>query len=186
MKKILLFTALAATLLAGCAQKTKWTAEQREAVREMLREWRRMVYLSDMSDTEFVIFTDNVADLIEVEYPSYTEFVAMPMVGDSVQVVLVSAIVADIQANMRNMRHLMPYDRMVREGVLPSGLTREQQMSFYTCMASSVNKAYGSLNAFVWSLVNSVPDTNGLLAKAQAQCAAPYWDVEVITVEEVN
>src|SRR5574344_2097611 len=103
MKKILLFTALAATLLAGCAQKTKWTAEQREAVREMLREWRRMVYLSDMSDTEFVIFTDNVADLIEVEYPSYTEFVAMPMVGDSVQVVLVTAIVADIQANMRNM-----------------------------------------------------------------------------------
>ena len=150
------------------------------AVREMLPEWRRMVHLSNVPH-RVCDFHDNVADLIEVEYPSYTEFVAMPMVGDSVQVVLVSAIVADIQANMRNMRHLMPYDRMVREGVLPSGLTREQQMSFYTCMASSVNKAYGSLNAFVWSLVNSVPVQRRLPRRRLN--ALPYWRLEVITVE---
>lgn len=182
MKKIFLLLTVGLAVL-GCNRQGKWNAEQRKAAREMLQEWRDMIYLQDMTDAEFVIFTDNVTDILQAEYPSYAEFIAMPMAGDSVQVVVVAAIAADIQANNRNMRHIFPYKNLVKSGVLPQGLNRDAESQFYTCLAGKINGSFGSLQAFIWGAINSTVDDQ-LIAGFQQQCAAPFWDTETITVVE--
>ena len=63
MKKILLIVpvlALFAAAFAGCTQQQKWNHEQRKAMREALHDYRKMVYLEDLTDPEFVLFTDEV------------------------------------------------------------------------------------------------------------------------------
>ena len=60
MKKILLCVSLLSMFAAGfvgCSQKREWNHEQRKAMREALRSYRQMVYLDDLTDAEFVLFT---------------------------------------------------------------------------------------------------------------------------------
>lgn len=40
-------------------------------MREALRSYRQMVYLDDLTDAEFVVFTDDVAGQLENSYPVY-------------------------------------------------------------------------------------------------------------------
>ena len=46
-----------------------------------------MVYLDDLTDAEFVLFTDQVAGELEGTYPVYATFVEMPGVTDTVDMV---------------------------------------------------------------------------------------------------
>ena len=81
MKKILLCVSLLSMFAAGfvgCSQKREWNHEQRKAMREALRSYRQMVYLDDLTDAEFVLFTDQVAGELEGTYPVYATFVEMP------------------------------------------------------------------------------------------------------------
>ena len=68
MKKFLLIVPVLARFAAafvGCTQQQKWNHEQRKAMREALRDYRKMVYLEDLTDPEFVLFTDEVANTLE-------------------------------------------------------------------------------------------------------------------------
>ena len=68
MKKILLCVPLLAIFAAGffgCSQQRQWNHEQRKAMREALRSYRQMVYLDDLNDAEFVLFSDEVAGQLE-------------------------------------------------------------------------------------------------------------------------
>ena len=108
MKKILLCICLLSTFaagLVGCSQQRQWNHEQRKAMREALRSYRQMVYLDDLSDDEFVLFTDEVAGDLEGAYPVYTTFVEMPGVTDTVDMVVVTTIVDELNADAHNMRH---------------------------------------------------------------------------------
>ena len=98
---------------SGCSPQRRWNEEQRREAREMLREWREIAYLNALTEAEFDLFSAEVADVLEERWPSYVEFIEMPMVGDSVEVVVVAAIVSDIKANANNMRRLFPYDTLV-------------------------------------------------------------------------
>ena len=74
MKKILLCVSLLSMFAAGfvgCSQKREGNHEQRKAMREALRSYRQMVYLDDLTDAEFVLFTDQVAGELEGTYPVY-------------------------------------------------------------------------------------------------------------------
>ena len=125
MKKILLIVpvlALFAAAFAGCTQQQKWNHEQRKAMREALHDYRKMVYLEDLTDPEFVLFTDEVANTLESSYPVYTTFIEMAGVNDTVDMVVVTTIVEELEADARNMRHIFPYDYLVAEGVLPEGV----------------------------------------------------------------
>ena len=125
MKKILLcvpLLALFAAGLIGCSQQRQWNHEQRKAMREALRSYRQMVYLDDLTDAEFVLFTDDVAGQLENSYPVYVEFVEMQGVDDTVDMVVVSTIVDELDADAHNMRHIYPYRALVAQGVLPAGL----------------------------------------------------------------
>ena len=133
MKKILLCICLLSTFaagLVGCSQQRQWNHEQRKAMREALRSYRQMVYLDDLSDDEFVLFTDEVAGDLEGAYPVYTTFVEMPGVTDTVDMVVVTTIVDELNADAHNMRHIYPYNYLVAQGVLPAGLDHQQQKAF--------------------------------------------------------
>ena len=140
MKKILLCVPLLAIFAAGffgCSQQRQWNHEQRKAMREALRSYRQMVYLDDLNDAEFVLFTDEVAGQLENSYPVYVEFVQMQGVDDTVDMVVVSTIVDELNADARNMRHIYPYNYLVAQGVLPAGLDHEPQKAFYSCFDTS-------------------------------------------------
>ena len=120
---------------AGCSQQREWNHEQRKAMREALDAYRQMVYLNDLTDPEFVVFTDSVAGQLENEYPVYTEFIEMQGVDDTIDMVVVTTIVQQLNADAHNMRHIFPYNTLVMQGVLPAGLDLGQQRSFYKCQA---------------------------------------------------
>lgn len=163
--------------LSSCSKRQRWKDEERRATNEMLRDWRHMVYLSELSEEEFELFANRVTDVLEEKYPSYVEFVEMPMMGDSVEMVVIATIVTDIKASPEKMRYIFPYEMLVRTGFLPTDMSRRHQDDFYRCLAGKVNNAYGSVQQFIWDAIYSQLD-DYLIAHIMTQCAAPYWDDE--------
>ena len=142
MKKILLYLPVMLILAAGfgCSEQRKWNREQRKEMREMLRDYRQMAYLNDLTDAEFILFSDDVATALEGDYPVYATFVTMPGVEDTVQLVIVETVVEELQADARNMRHIFPYEQLVARKMLPAGLDHDQLHAFYNCLAGKVER----------------------------------------------
>ena len=147
MKKILLYLPVMLILAAGfgCSEQRKWNREQRKEMREMLRDYRQMAYLNDLTDAEFILFSDDVATALEGDYPVYATFVTMPGVEDTVQLVIVETVVEELQADARNMRHIFPYEQLVARKMLPAGLDHDQLHAFYNCLAGKVNSTFVTL-----------------------------------------
>jgi hypothetical protein len=188
MKKILLCVPLLAIFAAGffgCSQQRQWNHEQRKAMREALRSYRQMVYLDDLNDAEFVLFSDEVAGQLENSYPVYMEFVQMQGVDDTVDMVVVSTIVDELNADARNMRHIYPYNYLVAQGVLPAGLDHEQQKAFYNCFAAKVNATYATMDQFFNAILADTSDYSQL-AQFQQQCANDLFDWVVEVDEQVE
>jgi AraC-like DNA-binding protein len=60
MKKFLLSFAVVALVFGGlfaCGEQTKWNREERQAMRNLLRDSRKMVYLNDLSEAEYMLFS---------------------------------------------------------------------------------------------------------------------------------
>ena len=191
MKKILLTVSVAALSIlsiVGCSQQAKWNRQERQAMRNLLRDYRDMIYLNDLTDAEYMLFSDNVAANIEEDYPVYTTFIQMPGVNDTVQVYVVTTIVEELDTDARNMRHIYPYQYLVSANILPSGLDRSQQNAFYNCLSQKVNNTYPTVNSFVNAVMNDTTATSQMY-RLQQQCAADLFDwttVEVIEVTEVG
>ena len=153
-------------------------------MRNLLRDYRRMVYLNDLTEAEYMLFTDRVLASIEEEYPVYTTFVELPSVNDTVQVYVVTTIVEELAADASNMRHLYPYRDLVAANVLPDGLNRSQQNSFYQCFANAVDNTYSNATQLVNAIVADTVQTSQI-AQMQAQCANNLfgWTVEIVEVE---
>ena len=88
-------------------------------MRDLLRQYRQMVYLNDLTDAEYMLFTDNVAAAVEEAYPVYTTFVEMPAVNDTVQVYIVTTIVEELNTDARNMRHIFPLGKRKSSFLFP-------------------------------------------------------------------
>ncbi len=187
MKKILLslsLVALFAAGFAGCAQQSKWNREERQAMRNLLRDYREMVYLNNLTDAEYMLFSDDVTAAIEEDYPVYTTFVQMPAVNDTVQVYVVTTIVEQLNTDARNMRHIYPYSWLVGKNILPSGLARVDQNAFYRCLAQKVNNTYPDVGTFL-NAVMADTTANSQIMQMQRQCAADLfdWTVEIIEID---
>ena len=176
--------------LVGCSQQKQWNREQRQALRQMLRDYRKMVYLENLTEAEYMLFADQVAAEIEQDYPVYTTFIEMPAVNDTVQVYVITTIVDQLNADARNMRHIFPYNWLVQSnilpsGTLPSGLDRTQQNAFYRCLAQRVNNTYPDVNTFVNAVLC---DTTSMstINQLQQQCAADLFDWQIDIVEVVG
>ena len=186
MKKILLsLTLIMATVaIVGCSQKAKWNHDQRKAMRENLRQYRDMIYLQDLTDPEFLIFTDSVTGDIEAVYPVYTSFIEMDGVQDTIDMFVMTAIVDELDADAHNMRHIYPYRYLVSEGILPDRLTHEQQRDFYRCLAQKVNNTFLTVEQFLMAIVADTT-ANSTIKQLQGECANELfnWGIEV---EEVD
>lgn len=182
MKKILLSLSLILVAMAatGCSQKAKWDHKQKQAMREDLRQYRDMIYLQDLTEPEFVIFTDSVTGNIEEVYPIYTTFIAMPNVDDTVEEFVITTIVEELDADAHNMRHIFPYRYLVSQGILPDRLTHEQQRSFYKCLAQKVNNNFSSTEQFLNAILADTT-ASAQIAQLQQACASELfnWVVEV-------
>ena len=64
--------------MIGCSAKREWNHQQRQAMRQALRDYREMVYLNDLTDAEYLLFTDEVATDLET---AYQELGWQPTVG---------------------------------------------------------------------------------------------------------
>lgn len=188
MKKILLcvpLLALFAAGLIGCSQQRQWNHEQRQALREALRSYRQMVYLDDLNDAEFVLFTDQVAGALENDYPVYTDLSQLPAAADTVDMVVITTIVDELDADAHNMRHIYPYSALVAQGVLPAGLDHSQQQAFYTCFAGKVNAAYSTMGQFFNAILADTTDLSQI-RQLESQCANDLfsWVVTEIDITE--
>ena len=188
MKKLLLclpLLALFAAAFPGCSKQRQWNHDQRKAMREALRDYRKMVYLDDLTDAEFVLFTDQVAGTLENAYPVYVEFIQMEGVDDTVDMVVVTEIVDELNADARNMRHIFPYNLLVAQGVLPAGLDHDQQRAFYNCFAQKVNDTYQTMGQFFNAILADTTDMSQL-SQLQSQCANDLfqWVVTEIDITE--
>ena len=185
MKKLLVLSTAAVALLASaCSQQAQWNREQRQQMRERLNQYKQMVYLQDLTEPEFVIFSDNVAAELEDEYPVYATFVRMPGVNDTVDAVVITTIIDELDADAHNMRHLYPYHYLVAQGVLPEGLDRSAQRAFYRCFANRVNNYYSSMEQF-FNAVLADTTNNSQIARMQAQCANELFDY-VVEIDEIE
>ncbi len=187
MKKLLLYLPVLLILATGfgCSQQRKWNREQRKEMREMLRDYRQMAYLNDLTDAEYILFTDDVATTLEGDYPVYATFVAMPGMEDTVQVVIVETVVQELQADARNMRHIFPYEQLVAQKMLPAGLDHDQLRAFYNCLAGKVNNNFATLDQFV-NAVMADTINNSTMRQLEGQCAGDLFDWEITEVEVVE
>ena len=186
MKRFLLSTAIVALIFGGlfaCGEQTKWNREERQAMRNLLRDYRKMIYLNDLTEAEYMLFTDRVLASVEEDYPIYTTFVEMPGVNDTVQVYVVTTIVEQLNADASNMRHIYPYRDLVAANILPDGLTRGQQNAFYQCFANAVDNTYSNAEQLVNAIVADTVQTSQI-AQMQSNCANELfgWTIEIIEV----
>ena len=188
MKKILLCVSLLAVFaagFAGCSQRREWNREERKAMRDALRSYRQMIYLDDLTDSEFVLFSDGVAGELENAYPVYTTFIQMPGVNDTVDMFVVTTIVEELDADAHNMRHIFPYDYLVGQGVLPAGLDRSQQKAFYTGLAGKVNATYSTMEQFFNAVLADTTDLSQL-RRLEGQCADELFDWTVTEIDVIE
>lgn len=186
MKKFLLSIGILAVAVSvvGCSSKNKWSRDERRQMREELRNYRDMIYVQNLNDEEFDMFSDDVTDAIEIDYPVYTTFIEMPGSGDTVEVYVVSTIVNQLDADAHNMRNIYPYPYLVAQGVLPDGLSREAQHAFYKCFAGKVDNYYPSTQAFFQAIMADTTSYSQM-ARFQQQCAADLFDWTVVIDETI-
>lgn len=187
MKRIVLSFAFVAMIIGGffaCGEEAKWNREERQAMRNLLRDYRKMAYLADLTEAEYMLFTDRVIASMEEVYPVYTTLVEMPSVNDTVQVYVVTTIVEQLTADASNMRHLYPYRDLVAENILPDGLSRAEQNAFYQCFANSVDNTYNNATQLVNAIVADTVQTSQI-HQMQSACANELfgWIVEIVEVD---
>ena len=187
MKRFLLSCTVVAAFLSmiACSQQKRWNAQERKAVREAINQYRQMVYLNDLTDAEFGIFSDGVALDLENDYPVYAEFIQLPGVDDTVEMVVVTTIVEELNTDARNMRHLYRYDYLVAQGILPSGLTRDQLKAFYSCFSQQVNNTYSTMEQF-FNAILADTTSNSQIARMEAKCANDLFNWTVTITEVVE
>lgn len=185
MKKILLSISLilAAVAIVGCSQQAKWDHHQKQAMRENLRQYRDMIYLEDLTEPEFIIFTDSVTGNIEEVYPVYATFMQIPNVDDTIDMFVITTIVEELNEDAHNMRHIFPYRYLVSQGMLPDKLSHEQQRAFYNCLAQKVNNNFASVEQFLNAILADT-SANSQIAQFQRECANELFNW-VIEVDEV-
>lgn len=184
IKKLLLTVALA-TLFCSCGKQREWNHEQRQQMRQDLRTYREMVYLTDLNDVEWELFADDVAVALENDYPVYATFIEMPSVEDTVTMVVVETVVTQLEADAHNMRHLFPYHQLVAQGILPDGMTHQQIKSYYTCLAKKVDNYYNSTEQFFGTILAGTVDSTQL-ATFQRQCAAEFEEIVVTEIDVIE
>lgn len=187
MKKSLLLIAIAAGMITmvGCTDKRGWSKKERDEVRNEVRAYRDMVYLDNLADVEFDLFSGDVVEAVEFDYPVYTAFYELPGRGDTLDIYVVSTIVERLDDNAHNLRHIYPYSWLVAEGILPAGLDRQAERAFYDCLSHKIRRHYHTSRNFIHAIMND-PNASAVIEDMQMACAAELfdWGIESIEIDE--
>lgn len=187
MKKSLLLIAIAAGMITmvGCTDKRGWNKKERDEVRNEVRAYRDMVYLDNLADVEFDLFSGDVVEAVEFDYPVYTAFYELPGRGDTLDIYVVSTIVERLDDNAHNLRHIYPYSWLVAEGILPAGLDRQAERAFYDCLSHKIRRHYHTSRNFIHAIMND-PKASATIEDMQMACAAELfdWGIESIEIDE--
>lgn len=157
-------------------------------MREALRSYRQMVYLDDLTDAEFVLFTRPGGR------------------GAGRHLSRLRDLRGDAGRNRHGRHggrhdhrgrterrrtqhaHIFPYNYLVAQGVLPAGLDHDQQKAFYNCFAGKVNDTYDTMSQFFNAILADTTDMSQL-RQLQGQCANDLFEwviTEVDVIESVN
>ena len=187
MKKSLLLIAIAAGMITmvGCTDKRGWSKKERDEVRNEVCAYRDMVYLDNLADVEFDLFSGDVVEAVEFDYPVYTAFYELPGRGDTLDIYVVSTIVERLDDNAHNLRHIYPYSWLVAEGILPAGLDRQAERAFYDCLSHKIRRHYHTSRNFIHAIMND-PKASATIEDMQMACAAELfdWGIESIEIDE--
>ncbi|MFI3259833.1 MAG: hypothetical protein R3Y16_07040 [Rikenellaceae bacterium] len=171
----LLIAAFTIGLYSCNSTPSGWSNEQRKTIHRALGQYRDMVYLDEMTSAEFYIFSDNVTEIFEQNYPNYEEVVALPDIDNQIEAVITTVIVEQLDADGTNLRHIYPYRELRKECVLPRGLSRKEQNKFYKMLARKINDEYKSFETFFAAVVAGTTN-KGVIASFQAECAKALFD----------
>jgi hypothetical protein len=144
-----------------------------------------MVYLDNLADVEFDLFSGDVVEAVEFDYPVYTAFYELPGRGDTLDIYVVSTIVERLDDNAHNLRHIYPYSWLVAEGILPAGLDRQAERAFYDCLSHKIRRHYHTSRNFIHAIMND-PKASSTIEDMQMACAAELfdWGIESIEIDE--
>lgn len=188
MKKILLCVSHALDVrsrLRRLLAKAGVDHEQRKARREALRSYRQMVYLDDLTDAEFVLFTDDVAGQLENSYPVYVEFV--PDAGRGRHGRHGRRIDHRRRTRRRRPQHAphLSVQRARRARCASGGSGHSQQQAFYKCFAGKVNAAYATTEQFFNAILADTTDLSQI-RQMESQCANDLfsWVVTEVDITE--
>ena len=93
--------------------------------------------------------------------------------------------VDELDADAHNMRHIYPYNYLVSQGILPAGLTRDQQKAFYQCFAGKVNADYNTVSQFFNAVLADTTDLSQI-RRMESQCANDLFEWSVTEIDVVE
>lgn len=169
MKRILLGL-LCFFVVTSCTHTANWTPQQKDEFKEHIKAVRGLAYANNMTVEEFEKYANDVAASVQSTYPDYSVFMNMPGVEDTIAVFAVTQFAYDVDSDYRNLRNLYPYHQLVKDGVLPEGVTKEAKEAFYACLAAKIRGEYESIGFFLGALsFNDKANQQAIIF--QQQCA---------------
>ena len=170
MKKIILLLS-AAALVVSCSQSRRWTDQERDQIRKIVRDHRDRSAIRHMEAANYQNLEECVVSTIVETYPDYNRYDRLTGKTDTLDAVIVSCLGFTIGPNYENLPLLFPASQLQQAGILPVGMTDEQIAAFYACLTGKVQNLYKTPRLFTIALFDE-PGVPTELADAMQQCAA--------------
>ena len=151
MKKIA--SMIVFSLLVAACTPNGWSDTQANQLRKLLRSWGYSPAMEAIDSTSYEDAVDCVVTVVQEIYPAYSQYAADTNAQDTLTYLLVECIADQIGSGYEGLAKVMPYNKLVNMGVLPSGLTSEQQTAFYNCLGSNAGNYFLSPRHFLKELI---------------------------------
>lgn len=172
MKRIIIAFCLNVFMLS-CSNSAQWSEQEIYDFKQHLKSVSSLDYLKAMSEKELEDLTIDLAKAIRVHNPKYQQFIELPSAKDTITTYVISFMSYYLDSGARTLRSLYPYRDLVREGILPTGMSDSSKAAFYLCLENKLRARYKSMEFFLGAL------SYGQGAATQAQeyikeCAAEF------------
>ncbi|MFI3330975.1 MAG: hypothetical protein R3Y38_04145 [Rikenellaceae bacterium] len=139
-------------LMLSCANVQKWSKHEIEDFKTKLKGVENLDYLHNMQVDEYNLLVNNLAHAIEIFNPRYEVFINLPSAKDTINTYVISFLSYHLDAQTRNLRSLFPYRHLVKEGILPEGMSHNSKDEFYLCLENKLRARYKSMEFFLGAL----------------------------------
>ncbi|MBQ4280205.1 MAG: hypothetical protein IJC16_09675 [Rikenellaceae bacterium] len=170
-------------LFAACSPVRKWGDVEREKVKIDLRAYRDGApVLSAVPDSVFDTLAAHIVRDLSDAYPDYGQFAALPAAQDTAVHAMMARIGGMIRHDPQTLALLFPPAELARRGILPGRLDRDQQITYYNCLAGKLRGAYPSTEEFLFMVAEGRLSSRQLDALLRP-CAVEMGAVEATELE---